>query len=266
MTKTFNMLDKYLLNFTRSSRFLAKLSDNSMIYPVITVVDDSPLKQIGDFLYGLERVGVSTVQKYSCLARKGGYFTKPHLFRIISKLLRRSSMKLKRCNQILHYEGGKITEYELLTRYNPRFINSKIQAIQYQINAVYSLNQSHVVSCDVRGFITVSYPVDKLVIWIIEQKEALERYKTASSGNLATLKRVVSRYTPQEQKDIIRYMASNGRYRPIGVIERLQVDLYRTVNNARQKRNRGRREAHQRAVYKHVALIKQTINKERVAM
>ncbi|KAA1039480.1 pathogenicity island protein [Macrococcus equipercicus] len=172
-------------------------------------------------------------------------------------------MKLKRCNQILHYEGGKITEYELLTRYNPRFINGKIQAIQYQINAMYSLNQSHVVSCDVRGVISVSYPVDKLVIWIIEQKEALERYKTASSGNLATLKRIVSRYTPQEQKDIIRYMASNGRYRPIGVIERLQVDLYRTVNNARQKRNRGRREAQQRAVSEHVALIKQTINKER---
>lgn len=65
------MLDKYLLNFTRSSRFLAKLSDNFKTYPVITVVDDSPLKQIGGFLYGLERVGISILQIYALLTRQG---------------------------------------------------------------------------------------------------------------------------------------------------------------------------------------------------
>ncbi|MCE0454078.1 hypothetical protein HMPREF2966_03855 [Staphylococcus sp. HMSC072D04] len=42
-------------------------------------------------------------------------------------------MNLKRVNYSLSYYENKISEYTLLTEYNPKFINTKIKAITTQI-------------------------------------------------------------------------------------------------------------------------------------
>lgn len=137
-------------------------------------------------------------------------------------------MRLKRCKSVLLYkEEMKITEYELLTSYNPQFINSKIRAIQEQIDAMYHLNTSHMMCDDVAGVITVSYPLEKLVIWIIDQKEELNRFKTNSTKKLNLLKKLISNYTPKEQQEVMRYFKSNGSNKPIKTIDKLQVDLYK---------------------------------------
>ncbi len=43
---------------------------------------------------------------------------------------------------------------------------------------------------------------------------------------MVLLKTVLNHYTEREQKQVVKYMRSNGRYKPYNVIERLQVDLY----------------------------------------
>ena len=43
---------------------------------------------------------------------------------------------------------------------------------------MYHLNVSHTVCDDVMGVISVSYPLEKLVLWIVEKKDELDRYKT----------------------------------------------------------------------------------------
>src|SRR5699024_9006509 len=86
---------------------------------------------------------------------------------IKQKVLGRSTMILKRSKNIhWYYEEPKITEYELLTKYSPMMINSKIRVIQEQIDAMYHLNTSHMCCDEVEGVITVSYPLEKLVFWI----------------------------------------------------------------------------------------------------
>ena len=150
-------------------------------------------------------------------------------------------MILKRSKSILWFkEEMKITEYELLTSYNPQFINSKIRAIQEQIDAMYHLNVSHTVCDDVAGVITVSYPLEKLVIWIIDQKEELNRFKTNSTKKLNLLKKLISNYTSKEQNEVMRYFKSNGSNKPIKTIDKLQVDLYKVHHHKRIERNKQR--------------------------
>ncbi|MBW3109845.1 hypothetical protein KUA64_12020, partial [Mammaliicoccus sciuri] len=90
-----------------------------------------------------------------------------------------------------------------------------------------SLNMSHVITADNGQLVSTSYPLDKLVIYIIEEKSKLSYYKRKSDERLKILKRVISSYTLQEQRNIIRYMATNGRVKDFDVIDRLQVDLYK---------------------------------------
>lgn len=136
-------------------------------------------------------------------------------------------MILKRCKSVLWYkEEKKITEYELLTHYNPQFINSKIRAIQEQINAMYHLNVSHTVCDEVSGVISVSYPLEKLVIWIIQKQDDLDRFKKNSVIRMNLLKQILSEYTKQEQKEVMDYMRSNGRIKAYETIDKLQKDLY----------------------------------------
>ncbi|OOV77449.1 pathogenicity island protein [Mammaliicoccus fleurettii] len=125
------------------------------------------------------------------------------------------------------FEKNKFTEYELLMKFNPKIINSKIKAMNMQIECMYHLNMSHVITDDNDMMVSVSYPLDKLVIYIIEEKEKLSYYKRKSTERLKLLKRVISSYTLQEQRNIMRYMATNGRVKDFDVIDRLQVDLYK---------------------------------------
>lgn len=125
------------------------------------------------------------------------------------------------------FENNKFTEYELLMKFNPKIINSKIKAMNMQIECMYHLNMSHVITDDNGQLVSTSYPLDKLVIYIIEEKNKLSYYKRKSDKRLKVLKRVISSYTLQEQRNVMRYMATNGRVKDFDVIDRLQVDLYK---------------------------------------
>ena len=173
-------------------------------------------------------------------------------------------MRLKRGKSVLLYkEEMKITEYELLTSYNPQFINSKIRAIQEQIDAMYHLNTSHMMCDDVAGVITVSYPLEKLVIWIIDQKEELNRFKTNSTKKLNLLKKLISNYTPKEQNEVMRYFKSNGSNKPIKTIDKLQVDLYKVHHHKRLERNKQRQKESEVIYQNFVVEVKESLNKER---
>ena len=144
-------------------------------------------------------------------------------------------MNLKRVNYSLTYHETKISEYTLLTEYNPKFINTKIKAITTQIEMMYHLNMSHMTTNDVYGVVSISYPLEKLVISIIDEKEKLQRFKTKSSRNMQQLKQIIKKYTPSEQKDIMYYMQSNGSVIDYDLIERLQRDLYKLKLSNKQK-------------------------------
>ena len=144
-------------------------------------------------------------------------------------------MNLKRVNYSLSYYETKISEYTLLTEYNPKFINTKIKAITTQIEMMYHLNISHMTTNDVYGVVSISYPLEKLVISIIDEKEKLQRFKTKSNRNMQQLKQIIKKYTPSEQKDIMYYMQSNGSVIDYDLIERLQRDLYKLKHSNKQK-------------------------------
>ncbi|WP_436868559.1 pathogenicity island protein [Mammaliicoccus sciuri] len=173
-------------------------------------------------------------------------------------------MRLKRCKSVLLYkEEMKITEYELLTSYNPQFINSKIRATQEQIDAMYHLNTSHMMCDDVAGVITVSYPLEKLVIWIIDQKEELNRFKTNSTKKLNLLKKIITNYTPMEQNEVMRYFKSNGSNKPVKTIDKLQVDLYKVHHHKRLERNKQRQKESEVIYQNFVVEVKESLNNER---
>ena len=135
-------------------------------------------------------------------------------------------MILKRISHTLSYHETKISEYALLTEYNPKFINTKIKAITTQIEMMYHLNISHMTTNDVHGVVSISYPLEKSVIDIIGEKEKLKHFKIKSNRNMQQLKQVIKQYTPNEQKEIMYYMQSNGSTIDYSLIERLQRDLY----------------------------------------
>lgn len=122
------------------------------------------------------------------------------------------------------YQQTKISEYELLTKYNPKYINSKIKTAQSHIDEMYHLSTS--ICDDIMGVISVSYPVDNLVIWISETKDNLKRFKDDSAMRLYLLKQILNTYSQEEQRQVVRYMQSHGRIKSHELIERLQVDLY----------------------------------------
>ena len=124
------------------------------------------------------------------------------------------------------YQQSKISEYELLTKYNPKYINSKIKTAQSHIDEMYHLSTSITTCDDIMGVISVSYPVDNLVIWISETKDNLKRFKDDSAMRLYLLKQILNTYSQKEQQQVVRYMQSHGRIKSHELIERLQVDLY----------------------------------------
>lgn len=152
-------------------------------------------------------------------------------------------MILKHAKSVLIYiDEPKVSEYEILIKYNPTIINKKINSIQEQIKESYDLNVSRTVCDEVSGVISVSYPIEKLVIWIIQQREDLERFKANSVKRMNLLKQIISRYTKQEQKEVIDYMRSNGRIKAFETIDKLQRDLYKfkhfnRISSAREYRS-----------------------------
>lgn len=119
----------------------------------------------------------------------------------------------------------------MLLKYNPLIINRKIRSIEMQIEESYHLNVSHMTCDEVRGIIAVSFPIDKLVIWISEKKADLKRFKNDSSVRLSLLKQVLNTYTKEEQKQVVKYTQANSSIKAYELIERLQVDLYNVYLN-----------------------------------
>ncbi|HDD0422701.1 TPA: spore coat protein [Staphylococcus aureus] len=154
-------------------------------------------------------------------------------------------MRLIKTKHRLYYRNGdnKLSEYQLLTQFNPAFINKKIKMCEFQIESMYHMSASTTTCDEIMGVVSVSYPIEKLVIKIIETKAGLQNYKRLSINNITLLKTVLNRYTEKEKKQVVKYMRSNGRYKPYSVIERLQVDLYQASIKQRSERKKQRNTA-----------------------
>ncbi|WP_203232823.1 hypothetical protein [Staphylococcus ursi] len=75
---------------------------------------------------------------------------------------------MKRINKTLIYRVAKITEWQILTDFNPFYVRNKIDNINAYIESMYHLNTS-IVSYDVvYGIQPASYPIDKLAEYIVE--------------------------------------------------------------------------------------------------
>lgn len=173
-------------------------------------------------------------------------------------------MILKRSKSILWYkEEMKITEYELLSQYSPIIINSKIKAIQESIDAAYHLSTSHTTFDEVEGMISVSCSVEKLVIWITEQKDDLNRFKINSTKKLNLLKKIISNYSTKEQKEVMRYFKSSGSHKPYKTIDKLQEDLYKVHHHKRIERNKQREKENEVIYQNFVVEVKELLNNER---
>ena len=157
----------------------------------------------------------------------------------------------------------RISEYELLVKYNPQFINRKCQALEEQINAMYHLNISHMTCDEATGVVFTSYPLDKLVIWIVEKKEKLERYKNQSLERMNLLKSIVSTYPYHEQQEIMHYMRINGVYKPYKSIDKLCEDLYRNTNKARLMRQRDHLKEQRKYFDEEVEKVRTTLQTQR---
>ncbi|MCS5342656.1 spore coat protein [Staphylococcus aureus] len=148
-------------------------------------------------------------------------------------------MKLLKTKNYLYYRNGdnKLSEYQLLTQFNPTFINKKIRMCEFQIESMYHMSASTTTCDEMMGVVSVSYPIEKLVIKIIETKARLQNYKNRSISNMVLLKTVLNHYTEKEQKKVVKYMRSNGRYKPYNVIERLQVASIKQRSERQKQRN-----------------------------
>lgn len=136
-----------------------------------------------------------------------------------------------------------LTEYELLTRFNPIYIANKTAVIREQIQEMYYKNTPVSQTLEVGLFTTVTYPLEKLVIDIVDAKESLSRYERQSIENLNMLKEVMDSKNRYEQVEIMKYFNSKGLYRPFELIEQLRRDLYELSNSERNKRDSERMKA-----------------------
>ncbi|HCQ3487924.1 TPA: pathogenicity island protein [Staphylococcus aureus] len=159
--------------------------------------------------------------------------------------------------------NDKITEIELLMHYNPKVINRKIKAMQSQIDSLYHLNMSHVITNENDMMVSVSYPLDKLVIYIIDEKAKLQYYSKTAHDRLNLLKNIIKDYTQNEQQDVIKYMLSSGKVRNQSVIERLKKDIYQVESQKRKERQNERSESHQKAFDEHLEQVKEELSTNR---
>ncbi|MFB2228261.1 hypothetical protein ACEY5P_05310 [Staphylococcus aureus] len=96
----------------------------------------------------------------------------------------------------------KITEIELLMHYNPKVINRKIKAMRSQIESLYHLNTNYVITNENDMLVSVSYPLDKLVLYMIEEKDKLEYYMKTAQNRLKLFKDIIKNYFKNEQQDV----------------------------------------------------------------
>ena len=166
------------------------------------------------------------------------------------------------------YEIKKeVSDYELLTRFNPYYISEKISGAEEDIEAMYDRTYPHLASDEyLHQIYYEAFPLETLAIEIMEQKQKLDKFVRKSQRDLKSFYKVIGKYTINEQNDIKRYMKSNATYIP-DIIDRLNSELYELVIDDRTKRNemreikrRERKEAHA----KQIREVEQKENKLRI--
>lgn len=131
----------------------------------------------------------------------------------------------------------EVSDYELLTRFNPYFISEKISAVENDIEMMYERTYPHLASDEfLQQIYYESFPLEILAIEIIEQKEKLDAYTRKSQRELKMFYKVIKNYSIKEQNDIKRYMKSHGAYKP-DIIDILKGQLYVASQKQRDKRN-----------------------------
>nr|WP_224721139.1 pathogenicity island protein [Staphylococcus aureus] len=127
-----------------------------------------------------------------------------------------------------------------------------------QIESLYHLNMNHVITNENDMLVSVSYPLDKLVLYIIEEKDKLEYYMKTAQARLNLFKDIIKNYSKNEQQDVMRYMLSSGKVKNERVIERLKVDIYKVESEKRQERQNKREELYRKEFDKHLDQVKKT--------
>lgn len=148
--------------------------------------------------------------------------------------------KLKRINkQFKYYIEPMISEHKL-RNYNVHVINDNILEMKDNIEIMYEFNCSHI-GQDVMGLTSQVTRVDKLVIYIDEEKRRLAQYKRISNKNLKILNNIVAKYSPKDRLIIKQYFKKLSAQPENEVIQRLRKDLYVIENARRNRRNATRK-------------------------
>ena len=174
-------------------------------------------------------------------------------------------MKLKKENkEYKYYQDGKVLEWVILTKFNPFYVSAKIRAKYFYIETLYHLNTSHCIFNENRGVVSVSYPLDRLVLKIIEEKNKLSRYEKESLKKINMLKQVMDSYNNTDKKQLMMYISSNAEYRPDkALIERLQRDLYQLIHPIKQAKIKQFEANRKHIVTEHVKQVKLSLSSER---
>lgn len=97
----------------------------------------------------------------------------------------------------------KVSDYELFTRFNTYYIQSRIALIESDIEDMYNRTTPSLCSDIVSESIYYeSYSVENLAIAILEERQKLERYKRKSQRDLNAFYTVLGRFSTKEQKYI----------------------------------------------------------------
>lgn len=102
-----------------------------------------------------------------------------------------------------NYKSKMVCDYELLTRFNPEYINSKVAIIEQDIESMYDRTYPHLVGDNVVGGIYYeSFSLEHLAIDIMEQKDRLAKYKRKSKKYLKYFYIVLDEYNSKEKRII----------------------------------------------------------------
>ena len=133
----------------------------------------------------------------------------------------------------------KVSDYELFTRFNTYYIQSRIALIESDIEDMYDRTTPSLCSDIVSESIYYeSYSVENLAIAILEERQKLERYKRKSQRDLNAFYTVLGRFSTQEQKYIRNYIKTRSEAY-MDVIERFKIELHDYIQTNRNTRNKG---------------------------
>ncbi|QEX30106.1 hypothetical protein FO458_10430 [Staphylococcus lugdunensis] len=131
-----------------------------------------------------------------------------------------------------------ISDYELFTRFNAHYIQSRISIIETDIEEMYERNTPSLCSDDVTGLIYYeSYSVENLAIAIIEEREKLNKYIAKSNRDLKAFYTVLDQYNDPDKKNIKKYIKERSTAH-LNLIDSFKRDLYKYIDSNRNKRNK----------------------------